>query len=217
LDLSPPDWGALPFLLCVAQHRSNKNILLALRVFERLLRAQQLASNMQFLVVGIPGPETSVIHEFISASGLAENVILLSGISEARLQWCYRNCGVLIAPSTLEGFGLPVAEALLAGSRIVCSDIPAFRELGASHCHYVPLGPHAVDAFADAICLALRHERPKPVVLPQLSAEVIAAEYLRHYQSLIPADATHAGSLQVSSSSEERRNPIWNSNQKAKQ
>ena len=53
-------------------------------------------------------------------------VMLVSGISDAEMQWCYRNCDLLLAPSTIEGFGLPVAEALLAGCRIVCSDIPPF-------------------------------------------------------------------------------------------
>ena len=55
------------------------------------------------------------------------------------LQWCYRKCELLLAPSSIEGFGLPVAEALLAGCRIVCSDILAFRELEGKNCHYVPL------------------------------------------------------------------------------
>jgi glycosyltransferase involved in cell wall biosynthesis len=186
-EIAPPEWGSPPFLLCVAQHRRNKNILLALRVFNLLLRSQRLAPGTRLLIVGIPGPETSAIQKYIAASALTQSVVLLNGIPEAQLQWYYRNCSLLLAPSILEGFGLPVAEALLAGCRIVCSDIPAFRELGGNHCHYVPLSPRAVAAFAEAVSATLHEPVPEPIALPQLSAPVIAEQYLQLYRSLSPA------------------------------
>ena len=57
----------------------------------------------------------------------------------------------LSAPSITEGFGLPVAEALLAGCRVVCSDIPAHREVGDGHCRFVALQRNAEDALLEAI------------------------------------------------------------------
>ena len=189
-----PGWGGHPFLLCVAQHRRNKNILLALQVFERLLQSQQVPAGTQLLIVGIPGPETPAIQHYIGRSGLARRVILLNGISDSQLQWCYRNCRLVLAPSIVEGFGLPVAEALLAGCRVVCSDIAAIRELGVPCITFVPLGPHQVDAFTGAVCAALREAVPKPILLPEFSPAVIAEEYLRLYRSLLPVSAAAASS-----------------------
>ncbi len=186
-EIIRPPWGSQPFLLCVAQHRRNKNILLALRAFERLLRAHQLAPQTRLLIVGIPGPDTSLIEQFVTTAGLAQRVIFLNGISDELLHWCYSNCQLLLAPSTIEGFGLPVAEALLAGCRIVCSDISAFRELGGNHCHYVPLGSQAVEAFADAVRIVISQDSQESVDLPQLSAPVIAEQYMQLYQSLLSA------------------------------
>jgi glycosyltransferase involved in cell wall biosynthesis len=125
--------------------------------------------------------------------------VLLSGIHDAEMQWLYRNCELLLAPSIVEGFGLPVAEALLAGCRIVCSDIPAFRELGAhAACHYVSLGPAAEEAFAETVCIALREPRRAPPALRQLSAPVIAEEYIRLYRGLLFARATCSHSHPIS-------------------
>ena len=181
-----PFWNGQPFILCVAQHRRNKNILLAMKIFQRLLRTGGIDPATRLVVVGVSGPETSRIRRFENAAGLAEKVVLLSGISDAEMQWFYSNCEVLLAPSIVEGFGLPVAEALLAGCRIVCSDIAAFRELGSwDSCHYVSLGPAAEEAFSEAICTALRQPRSRPCPLPQLSAAVIAAEYMRLYRRLL--------------------------------
>lgn len=176
--------GAAPFLLSVAQHRRNKNIPLLLRVFHRLHYLGRISSDMRLVILGIPGPETKAILSFVADAGISDRVILLSGISEADLQWCYCNCELLVAPSSVEGFGLPVAEALMAGCRVICSDIPVFREVGGDRCRYVPLDSHAEEAFADAICSSLVGPRGTPALLPQLSRKTIAAQYLQLYQSL---------------------------------
>jgi glycosyltransferase involved in cell wall biosynthesis len=204
-----PPWASQPFLLCVAQHRRNKNIPLALRVFERLLHTGQLPSNTRLLIVGIPGPETSAIEQLVSTAGLTQCVSFLNGISDELLQWCYRNCLLLLAPSAIEGFGLPIAEALLAGCQIVCSDIPAFRELGGNHCDYVPLGPHQIEAFANAVSAAAGRGPRESVAMPQLSAQVIANQYMQLYRSLLSIPEA-AADLQETSflSSRERRYPI---------
>jgi glycosyltransferase involved in cell wall biosynthesis len=176
-----------PFLLCVAQHRRNKNILLVLQAFERLITNGRIVPDTRLLIVGMRGPETPAILGFIASHGLSDKVLVLQGISEAELQWCYRHCGVLLAPSITEGFGLPVAEGLLAGCRIVCSDIAAFREVGGSRCLYVPLGDGEEESLATAIQTALQLPLPAPVTLPQFSAPAVSAACLELYRSLLPA------------------------------
>ena len=178
-------WGSAPFLLCVAQHRPNKNILLALRIFRRLLSETRIPSTTRLFVVGITGPETSRIKDFIASSGLTDRVVLASGLSDYELQWLYRRCEVLLAPSTAEGFGLPVVEALLVGCRIVCSSIPAHREFGEGHCHFVSMGPEDEDRFMESTIAALAERKPAAVTLPHLTPGRIGQSYLDLYRNLV--------------------------------
>jgi hypothetical protein len=67
----------------------------------------------------------------------------------------------------------------------VCSDIPAFREVGGGHCEYIRLDQNAEQAFAEAIRTVFLRPRPEPIALPQLSATRIAAQYLQLYRSLV--------------------------------
>jgi glycosyltransferase involved in cell wall biosynthesis len=187
-------WNGEQFFLCVAQHRRNKNILLVLQVFKHLLSMGVIDSKTRLLIVGMSGPETSHIKRYIRGVDL-KGVTLVSGISDAEMHWCYRNCELLLAPSLVEGFGLPVAEALLAGCRVVCSDIPPFREVGGHHCRYVALGATAVEDFVRATCEALRERRPLPAVLSQLSASVIAQQYLRLYLLMIATSKCQRSAL----------------------
>jgi len=193
-----PAWEDEPFLLCVAQHRRNKNIPLLIRTLALLLQTRQVDSQMKLMIVGIAGPETHRIHRQIARSAVSGRVHLLEGISEAELQWCYRRCAALVAPSSTEGFGLPVAEGLLAGCRIVCTDIPAFREISDGHCRFVPLSRRMDEPLAAVIAEALREPAPPPVPLPLFSAPVLAAQYLSLYRELVTSTPSQPSSLGAS-------------------
>jgi glycosyltransferase involved in cell wall biosynthesis len=184
-----PGWQGEPFLLCVAQHRRNKNIPLLVRTFHRLLQRRQIDARMNLVIIGIPGPESMRIRRLVSALQLSAKIHFLEGLSEPDLQWCYARSAALVAPSITEGFGLPVAEALLAGRRVVCSDIPAFREVAGDHCKLVSLRRNAEKSLADAIVASLEEPEKSPVSLPQFSSSLLARQYIHLYGSLIASAA----------------------------
>jgi glycosyltransferase involved in cell wall biosynthesis len=177
--------SSLPFLLNVAQHRYNKNIPMLIRVFSHMINSGLLANNSQLVIIGISGPETPKILNVISERNLRGRVHLLHGMSEEGLKWCYQNCVLLVTPSSTEGFGLAVAEAILEGCTVVCSDIPAHREIGGTFCSYVSLSGDPEKSLAAAILAALQRPTQAPMPLPQFSLEVLSKEYINLYRSLI--------------------------------
>jgi len=64
------------------------------------------------------------IHRWLASARAArpdfpEVLVIEEDLSEARLKALYQQCQVLVAPSRAEGFGLPLAEALLSGLAVV--------------------------------------------------------------------------------------------------
>jgi hypothetical protein len=73
---------------------------------------------------------------------------------------------------------------------VVCSDIPAFREVGGSYCHYVPLEPSAEDAFVRATREALATLRFRTPTIDRYSSDRIAKAYFDLYRELCHTGAT---------------------------
>lgn len=203
-----PRWDGEPFLVCVAQHRRNKNLPLLIRTFVQLLETRSINPRMNLVIVGIRGPETKSIEELIAVHRLDGRAHLLEGLSEEQLQWCYAHGEAVVVPSSTEGFGLPVAEAILVGCRVVCSDIPALREVGGAHCRFISLEGDKVANLAEGIRTVLREPAPRSVPLPQFSSDVLAQQYIALYRGLLrnperSRDTAPASSLRAIASEQE--------------
>lgn len=178
--------GDRPFLLCVAQHRSNKNLGLLLRGFAAMLDEKLLAENTLLLLIGSAGPETATLLRLISSLALQASVRLAHDLSDAELAWLYRNTMLFLSTSMVEGFGLPVVEALRYGARTVCSDIPVFREVGRGSCTFFSLaGAHPVQDLLRACDVALRNS-PAPMAHGELfSIDTFGTQHVAVYSELV--------------------------------
>ena len=184
-----------PFILSVAQHRENKNILLLLQAFAGLLDSRSVPSEMHLVIVGSQGPLTKQIVSQISSLSLHNNVVMANSLPDSELLWLYQHCELFLAPSSIEGFGLPLAEALRCGARVVCSDIPPFREIAGGTCHYFSLESATVLADLVRACqVTLCEDRPSPEPLDEFSSAGIGLRYVSIYLKLLQIPHDLAGS-----------------------
>ena len=129
--------GADPVYLSVGWIDLRKNQVLVAEAL-RLLAARGVSSR--WVVVGKRGPTTdAVLRRIDTVPELAGRVHVFHDLSDAELDYCYRNASALIFPSTVEGFGLPMVEAMACGLRVFASDIEVFREVGAGFAVHFPL------------------------------------------------------------------------------
>ncbi|MBC7713653.1 MAG: glycosyltransferase family 4 protein [Rhizobacter sp.] len=68
--------------------------------------------------------------------GLSERFFLIGTIDEAHKVWYYNHASAFLFPSLLEGFGLPVAEAMSLGLPLFISDKTSLPEIGGEDAFY---------------------------------------------------------------------------------
>jgi mannosyltransferase len=112
-----------PFVLFVGQRGLYKN-------FKAVLRAMAYLPDLELRCVG--GGEFSS-REFIGVTPAVRQRTHYEGlISEERLNILYNQATCLIYPSSYEGFGIPVVEAMRSGCPVVSSNCKAVLEVGGS-------------------------------------------------------------------------------------
>jgi glycosyltransferase involved in cell wall biosynthesis len=173
-----------PFLLCVAQHRANKNLVLLLRSFLLALDREIVPPETKLVIVGNEGPETTHLLKLIAERNLQDRVVFLRGIPDTLLSALYAQCELVIAPSLLEGFGLPVAEALATGCRVACSDIPTFRSVATTSCVLFDPTDGSGESLVTALQNALRIPRGAESSPAGFQPQQAAAMYLALYSKL---------------------------------
>ena len=68
-----------------------------------------------------------------------KSLFMFNDLNDVELQWCYQRTKAFVFPSIVEGFGLPIVEALHHGLRVMASDTPIHREVGKDFCAYFDL------------------------------------------------------------------------------
>ena len=135
LSHAPPPPGAPPYFLAVGALEPRKAPELLAAAHQRA-RAAGLQAELWFAGEGR-----------VAVSG--EGIRTLGTPDDAALASLYSGALALVMPSWLEGFGLPPAEALLAGTPAIVSDLPAFAETLGEGALRVP--PGDAEALADAL------------------------------------------------------------------
>jgi glycosyltransferase-like protein len=122
---------------------------------------------------------------------LDDDVVLLGTVPDAELPGWYAAADVLAFPSTKEGWGLAVLEAMSAGLPVVASDLPVFREYlrPGRDALMVPVDDAAALAAAlgtvlDDDALAARLRAAGNQVCARFTWERCAAEHQRIYADL---------------------------------
>jgi glycosyltransferase involved in cell wall biosynthesis len=118
------------FLLAVGTIEPRKDLLTLLDVVRR---------NREFPLVaiaGAPGWKSRRIFRTIKAAEDEGRARYLGRVSDQDLSALYAAATAMVYPSTYEGFGLPVLEAMAFGCPVLCSWSSSLPEVGGSAARY---------------------------------------------------------------------------------
>jgi len=164
LSHDPEPVSTRPYFVCIGTIEPRKNLILLLTLWRRM--AERLGDATPPLVLaGQRGWETEAIVDHLERSPPVRRFVHeASGLTDRELASLIAGARALLSPSFIEGFNLPVAEAVALGTPVIASDIPVHREL-ASGAHLIdPLdGPAwlaAIEAATRSRGVSVRESPP---------------------------------------------------------
>jgi glycosyltransferase involved in cell wall biosynthesis len=105
-----------PYVLMTGTIEPRKNVPRAVEAFAGL--PQELRDRFELVIAGPPGWETAQI-----------DARLVGLVPDEELPALYAGASVFLYPSLREGFGLPVLEAMAAGTAVVTSNLSSLPEV----------------------------------------------------------------------------------------
>lgn len=134
------------YLLCVGSIQERKNLKTIILAYKELGTAHKIP----LVVVGKGKKYKEDMMDLVQELGIGHLVIWVENLdNNFHLKCLYQHAQALVYPSLYEGFGLPVAEALLCKTPAITSNVSSLPEAGGPHSLLIdPTNPSAI---ADAI------------------------------------------------------------------
>jgi len=120
---------ARPFVLSPFNLEPRKNLSSLLRAMKLVLERRPDVRLLLYGRAAVTPDRERAFHHQVEVLGLQENIQLTGFVSDADLSYLYSRATVFAFPSLYEGFGLPVLEAMAAGSCTIVRDTSAMAEV----------------------------------------------------------------------------------------
>ena len=121
------------YILYVGTIEERKNLL-------QIIKARyELRIDLPLVVIGRPTSYMKKIREYINEKGIMD-IYFLDQVMHTDLPPIYQMSSVFVYPSSFEGFGIPVLEALNSGVPVIAATGSCLEETGGLHSIYINPG-----------------------------------------------------------------------------
>jgi glycosyltransferase involved in cell wall biosynthesis len=142
------------YFLFVGERRPHKNLARLIEAYARL--RGRAAAVPPLVVVGHPWSADRSAEQAIERHRLAPSVRLLDRVADGELAALYGGARAMVLPSLYEGFGIPLLEAMGAGTPVVTSNVSSMPEIAGDAALLVD--PFDVESIAGAMARLLEDQ-----------------------------------------------------------
>ncbi len=134
--LSFYDLQSKNYYLYLGTLKPNKNIPFLIKSFAKYLKSPRLVKegdggrfDTKLVIAGKKGWLFEEIFKTVKQEGIEEKVVFTDFINEDQKWTLYKHAKALVLPSTYEGFGIPVIEAMKSNTPVIASNIAPLKEV----------------------------------------------------------------------------------------
>lgn len=128
-DLAALGVGGARYLLTLSTIEPRKNLERLFEAFAQLTGASSWG-ELRLVVAGRKGWKTASIYRRPATLGIADRVDFVGYVPDEELPKLFARCEAFVLPSIIEGFGLPLLEAMAYGVPIASSRSGSLVEVG---------------------------------------------------------------------------------------
>lgn len=136
-----------PYILFVGNLKPHKNVKTLIQAFSQICARRDF--DHQLLILGDDQKWKAGLVSECEKLGIDDRVLFAPHVRNEDLPWVYAAAEILVMPSLIEGFGLPVLEAMACGTPVVCSRAASLPEVAGNAAEYFE--PSSADDLAAAI------------------------------------------------------------------
>ena len=122
------------YILVVGSLVPHKNIKAIIAAFDLLINSSY--DDVFLIFAGNKGWHSETDNLIESNKMYGKLIQILGSVTDAQLDFLYKNCYCLVQASFYEGFGLPVVEALQHCKPVIASNGGSLPEVGGDFCRY---------------------------------------------------------------------------------
>lgn len=176
------------FILYVGSIEERKNLMLVAKA----IASRPSAFSHKIVAVGKRTPYVDEIRQYLEANGIADRILFFHKVPFADLPSFYRLADAFVYPSRIEGFGIPMLEAISSGLPAIGCTGSCLEEAGGPHCIYVD--PDDVQAMSAALCRVVSDKELRETMIREgykyarnFTDEVLAGKVHEVYSSILQA------------------------------
>lgn len=171
------------FILNVGSIEPRKNAFQIVKAVEQL--------DVPLVIIGKETSYAVEIKKHIHSRNLQNKVFILQGFSIEELATIYAMAQIFVYPAKYEGFGIPIIEALYAGTPVITNKHGVFKEAGGPGSAYID--PENVEELASTISSLLANPDKRLAMkieglnyVQQFNDDCIAQQMNAFYRTLLP-------------------------------